>query len=79
MAERSDSAAGNNGKVGRESGDGNEAEIGASSEEFFRTKGGLRVMEAVALGQFGRERWVFKVPHERGRVEEVDGGYADGM
>jgi hypothetical protein len=34
-------------------------------------------VESVAFGQFGSERWVFEVPHERRGVEKVDGGYTE--
>jgi hypothetical protein len=34
-------------------------------------------VEGVALGERGGEWWVFEVPHEGGRVEEVDGGYTE--
>ena len=35
-------------------------------------------MEAVAGGEGGLEGLMIEVPHEWGRVEEVDGGYAEG-
>ena len=77
--ERSNSAAGDDGEVGGERSDGNEAEVGATAEEFVGAEGGFGVMEDVALSEFRRERWVLEVPHERRGVEKVDGGYADGM
>jgi hypothetical protein len=36
-------------------------------------------MQLVALGECGGERRVLEVPHERGRIEKADCGYADGM
>lgn len=53
MAERGDGAARNNGKIGIECGDGDEAEVGASAEQFFGTERRQRGVQAVALGQFG--------------------------
>ena len=77
--ERGDGAAGDNGEIGRERGDGDEAEVGAAGEELVGAERGLGVVKAVALGEFCGERRVLEVPHERGGVEKVDGGDADGM
>ena len=40
-------------------------------------EGGFGVVEGVAAARVGGEGWVFEVPHERGGVEEVDGGDAE--
>jgi len=58
-------------------GDGNQAEVGAPCEEFGSAKRRLRVMEFVALREFGGQRWVFEVPHQRSGVEKVDSGDAE--
>ena len=72
--ERGDGAAGDDGERGREGGDGDEAEVGAAFVEFDGALRGLGVVELIALGEGGVRGWVFEVPHERGGVEEVDGG-----
>jgi hypothetical protein len=36
-------------------------------------------VQGVAFGELRRQRRMLEVPHERGGVEEVDGGYTDGM
>jgi hypothetical protein len=77
--ERCDGATGDDGEIGREGGDGDQAEVGAASEEFIGAEGRFGVMEGIAFGEFGRERRVLEVPHERGGVEEADGGDANGM
>jgi hypothetical protein len=71
--ERRYGAAGDDGEIRGERGDGNEAEIGASAEEFVGTERGLRVVEGVAFGESGGEWRVLEVPHERSGVEEVNG------
>ena len=50
FVERGDGAAGNNGELRREGCDGDEAEVGASSEEFVCAARRKCVMEGVALG-----------------------------
>jgi len=79
MVERGDCAAGDDGEIGRERRDGDEAEIGAGGEKFIGAECGLGVVQAVALGELRCERRVLEVPHERGRIEEVDSGDANGM
>ena len=76
--ERGDGAAGDDGELGGERCDGDEAEVGAAGEEFVGAERGLGVVEGVALGELGGEGRVFEVPHEGSGVEEVDGGDADG-
>ena len=72
--ERGDGAAGDDGELRRERGDGNQAKVGAGGEELVGAERRLGVVEGVTLGQCGRERGVLEVPHERSGVEEVDGG-----
>ena len=79
MVERGNGAAGDDGEVGRQRGDGDEAKVGAVGEQVFRTERRKRVVEMVALGEFGILRRVFEVPHERRGVEEVDGGDAEAI
>ena len=45
-----DDAAGDDGEVWREGGDGDETEVGAAGEKFVGAEGGLGVVEGVALG-----------------------------
>lgn len=77
--ERSDGAAGDDGQIVGEGGDGDEAEVGATSEKLVGAERGLGGVEVVSLGEFCRTRRVLEVPHQRCGIEEVDGGYADGM
>lgn len=77
--ERGDDAAGDDGEFRGEGGDGDEAEVGLAVEESLGALRGLDVVEGVAGGEIVREGRVLEVPHEGSRVEEVDGGYADGM
>lgn len=79
MVERGDGAAGHDSEGRREGGDGNEAEIGAAAEEIFGALRGLGVVKDVALGKPGVAGRVLEVPHERGGIEELDGGDADEM
>jgi len=74
--ERGDGAAGDDGEIGGERRDGDEAEIGTVGDEVVRAERGLGVADVVALGECGVAGWVLEVPHERRRVEEVDGGDA---
>ncbi len=77
VVEGGDGAAGDDGEVWGEGGDGDEAEVGFSGEEMLGAEGGLGVVKGVAGGEFGGQGWVLEVPHERGGVEEVDGGDAE--
>ena len=77
--ERSDGAAGDDCKLRSKRGDGNEADVGATSEELVGAERRSRVVEGVMFGECGGERRVLEVPHERSRVKEVDGGYANGI
>ena len=77
FVERGDGAAGNDGELGCERGDGDEAEVGAGGEELVGAERGLGVVEGVALGECGGEGRVLEVPHEGSGVEEVDGGDAE--
>ena len=76
LVERGDGASGDDSERRRESGDGDEAEVGAAFEEFGGALCGLRVVQVVALGECDVVRRVFEVPHERRGIEEVDGGDA---
>ena len=49
FVERGDGAAGDDGEIGCERGDGDEAEVGAGGEEFVGAERGLGVVEGVAL------------------------------
>ena len=77
--ERSDGAAGDDGELGGERGDGDEAEVGATGEELVGAERGERVVELVVFGEGGGQRRMLEVPHEGSRVEEADGCYANGM
>ncbi len=77
--EGGDGAAGDDGEVGSEGCDGDEAEVGAAGEELVCAEGWLGVVEGVVFGERGGERRVLEVPHEGSGIEEVDGGYADGI
>src|SRR5436309_1696324 len=66
-------------EVRGEGGDGDETEVGAAAEELVGTARRQGVVELVALGEGVGEGRVLEVPHEGGGVEEVDGGYADGI
>jgi hypothetical protein len=77
--ERSDSAAGDDGELGSERSDGNEAKVGATSKELVGTEGGRSVVELIVLCECGGEWRMLEIPHERSRIEEVDGGYANGI
>ena len=79
FVEGGDGAAGDDGEVGSEGCDGDEAEVGATAKEFFGAEGWLSVVQGVVFSKCGGERRVFEVPHERSGIEEVDGGYADGI
>ena len=79
VVERGDGAAGHDSEGRREGSDGNEAEIGAAAEEIFGALRGLGVVKDVALGKPGVAGRVLEVPHERGGIEELDGGDADEM
>ena len=54
--QRGDGAVGDDGQLGGERGDGDEAEIGAAGEEFFGAEGGLGGVNLVAGGEGGGER-----------------------
>lgn len=77
LVERGDGTAGDDGEIGGEGGDGDEAEVGLAREELPGAEGGLRGVQGVTGGEGRVLRWVFEVPHERGWVEEVDGGNAE--
>ena len=70
--ERGDGAVGDDGEVGSEGGNRDEAEVGAVGEEFIGTSRWKRVVEAVVLGEGGGQGRVLEVPHEGRRVKEVD-------
>src|SRR5260370_41868152 len=55
FVERGDGTAGDDGEIGREGGDGDEAEICAGGEEFVGAERRLSVVESVALGERGGE------------------------
>lgn len=78
VVERGDGAAGDDGELGCEGGDGDEAEVGAAAEDLGGALRGPGVVEVVAGGEVGGVGSVIEVPHERRGVEEVDGGDAEG-
>lgn len=77
--ERGDGAARNDSEIGGKGGDGDEAEVCTSGQQFIGAEGGFGVVETISLGKFRREWRVLEVPHERCGIEKVDSGYADGM
>ena len=78
-AERSNRAAGDDGKIGIKRSDWNQTEIGTPAKQLFGAERRQRVVQVVALGQCGGERRVLEVPHERSGVEKLNSSYADGM
>ncbi len=78
MVEGGDGAAGDDAEVWGEGGDGDEAKVGSAFEQVAGAVGGCGEVEVVAGGEGGLEGRVVEVPHERGGVQEVDGGYAEG-
>ena len=72
VVERSDGAAGNDGELGREGGDGDEAEVGAAFEQVDGALGGLGVVEGEAGGEVGVCGRMLKVPHERRGIKKID-------
>ena len=77
--ERGDGAAGDDREIGCKRSDRDEAQVGAAAEKLVGAEGGFGVMKAVVLGEICREGRMLEVPHERGWIEKVDGGYTDGM
>lgn len=77
--EGSDGAAGDDGELGSERGDGDESEVGAAGEKLIGAERGECVVELVVFGERCGQRRMLEVPHEGSRVEEADGGYANGM
>jgi hypothetical protein len=76
---RGDGAAGDDGQFGRERRDRDEPKVGSAGQEFVGAQRRLGVVDVVALGERGVEGRMLEVPHERGGVEEIDGGYAYGI
>jgi hypothetical protein len=74
-----DCAAGDDSEVRGEACDGDEAKVGTACEELFGAEGWLGVVKGVVFSERVGKRRVFEVPHEGSGVEEVDGGYADGI
>ena len=64
LAERGDGAAGDDGELGRELGDGDEAEVGGAGVELARAVRGRGVVELVARAQSGGGGFVLEVEEE---------------
>jgi len=75
--QRGDRAAGDDAELRCERGDGDEAQVGAAGEQIGGALRGGGEVELVACGQLCVEGRVVEVPHQRGGIEEVDGGYAE--
>ena len=71
-------AAGDDGQLRRELGDGDQAEIGGAGVELTGAVSGRGVVELVAGAQSGGGGWVLKVEQEGRRIQEGDGGDAKG-
>ena len=78
FTERGDGAAGDDGELGRELGDGNEAEVGGAGVELTCAVRGRGVVELVARAESGGGGFVLEVEEERGGIEEGDGSDAKG-
>ena len=76
---RGDGAAGDDKHAGLRGvgGDGHEADVGFSGGELGGADGRGGPGELVAVGEFLLRGWMFEVPHERGGIEEGDGGNAE--
>jgi len=74
-----DGAAGENAEAGGggEGGDGDEAEVGGAGGQALSALGGEHPGEVVLFSEGGVEGRVLEVPHERGGIEEADGGDAE--
>lgn len=70
-------AAGDDGERGCVRGDGDEAEVGGTGGEFGGALSWGVGGEGVSGGEIGAVGLVIEGPHERGRIEKVDGGDAE--
>jgi len=77
LVERGDGTAWDDGEIGSEGGDGDEAEVGGAGEKFVGAEGGGGVVELIVRGERGGGGFVLEVVEEWGGVEERDGGYAE--
>ncbi len=79
VMEGGDGAVGEDDEGVSEGSDGDEAEVGLPGEELGGAEGGCGGVDAVAVMEGFGQGWVGEVPHEGCRVEEVDGGNAEGV
>ncbi len=77
LFERGDGAAGHDSERGRESGDGDEAEVGGAGEEFGGAERGQGVVDVVAGAKVCGGGLVLEVVEQRRWVEERDGRDAE--
>lgn len=71
-----DGTAGDDGELGREGGDGDEAEVGGAGVELGGADGGLGVVDVVVRAEGGGSGLVFEVVEEWSGIQEGDGGDA---
>jgi hypothetical protein len=76
FVERGDGAAGNDGELWGEGGDGDEAEVGGVGVELRGADGGRGVVDVVVLAEGGGGGFVFEVVEEWSWVQKGDGGDA---
>jgi hypothetical protein len=57
--------------------DRNQADIRFAGRQFYRATGGSCVTDLVAQTPFTALGLVLEVPHERSRIEEVDGRHSN--
>ncbi len=76
LAERGDGAAGDDGELRRERGDGDEAEVGGAGVQLRGAGGGQRVVHVVVRAKLRRRGVVLEVVEQRRGIEERDGGDA---
>ena len=73
---RGDGAAGDDGELGVEGGDGDEAEVGGAGVELGGAGGGRGVVDVVVLAQRCGGGLVFEVVEQRSGIQKCDGGDA---
>lgn len=77
LVEGGDGAAGNDGELGCELGDGDEAEVGGAGVQLAGAVGGRGVVDVVVRAELGRGS-VLEAVEERRGVQEGDGGDSEG-
>ena len=78
FAQGGDGATRDDGELGRELGDGNEAEVGGAGVELACAVRGRGVVELVARAESGGGGFVLEVEEEWGGIQEGDGSDAKG-